>query len=131
MLTIGQQQLDALKESMDRVYARDVAQFIRAEHPEAVQALSDEELLRRVTLGIERAGSHGLTWDASITAFVAIMFEVAPTFDEQPAIARVLKDESIPADERIDALWDRTTDEDWDEAEARARFAEAFWNGTA
>jgi hypothetical protein len=131
MLTIGKQQLDALKESIDRVYARDVAQYIRAEHPEAVEALSDEELLRRVSLGIDRAGSHGLTWDASITAFVAIMFEVAPTFDEQPAIARVLKDESIPADHRIDALWERTTDEDWDEAEARAPLAEAFWNGVS
>jgi len=94
-----------------------------------VHAISDEELLRRVSLGIARAESHGLTWDASITAFVAMMFEVAPTFDEQPAIARVLKDESLPADQRIDALWERTTDEDWDEAEARAPFAEAFWSG--
>lgn len=129
MLTIGKQQLQDLKKSVEGAYARDVARYIRAEHPEAVQALSDEELLRRVSLGIARAGSHGLTWDSSITAFVAIMFEVAPTFDEQPAIARVLKDDSLPADERIDALWERTTDEDWDEAEAHAPFAETFWNG--
>jgi hypothetical protein len=57
------------------------------------------------------------------------MFEVAPTFDEQPAIARVLEDESLPPDRRMEALWDRTTDEDWEEAEARAPFAEDFWNG--
>lgn len=129
MLTIGKQQLEALKGSVQRAYARDVARYIRAEHPDAVQAISDEELLRRVSLGIARAESHGLTWDSSITAFVAMMFEVAPTFDEQPAISRVLKDESIPADRRIEALWERTTDEDWDEAEARAPLAEAFWNG--
>jgi hypothetical protein len=106
-----------------------VARYIRAEHPDAVRAISDEELLRRVSLGIARAESHGLTWDSSITAFVAMMFEVAPTFDEQPSISRVLKDESIPADRRLEALWERTSDEDWDEAEARASSAEAFWNG--
>jgi len=117
MLTIGKQQTQVLKKSVERAYARDVARYIRAEHPEAVHEISDAELLRRVSLGIARAESHGLTWDSSITAFVAIMFEVAPTFDEQPAIARVLKDESLSPDQRIDALWERTTDEDWDEAE--------------
>lgn len=131
MLTIGKQQLTALKKSVEGAYARDLTRYIRAEHPEAVEAISDEELVRRVGLGIARAEAHGLTWDSSITAFVAMMFEVAPTFDEQPAIARVLKDESIPANRRIDALWDRTTDEDWDEAEARAGSAEAFWIGAS
>jgi hypothetical protein len=121
MLTIGKQQLAALKESIERAYSRDVARYIRAEHPEAAGELSDEEFLRRVSLGIARAESHGLTWDSSITAFVAIMFEVAPTFDEQPAISRVLEDTSLPPNQRIDALWERTTDEDWDEAEARGQ----------
>jgi hypothetical protein len=129
MLTLGKPQIDAIKESVERAYARDVARYMRAEHSESVAALADDELLRRVRLGIARAESHGLTWDSSITAFVAIMFEVAPTFDEQPAIARVLKDESLAPNKRIEALWELTTDEDWDEAEARAPFAESFWNG--
>ena len=35
-------------------------------------------------------------------------------FDEHPLVRRVLKDESIPAQARLDALWARTTEKNWD-----------------
>lgn len=127
MLKISKLQMAKLDSEVDAAYARDVARYMRAEHEEATAGLSDAELLRRVEIGIERAKGYGMTWDATITGFVAIMFEVAPTFDEQPAIRDVLLDGRIPADVRIDALWDRTTEEDWDEAEQRAADAESFW----
>jgi len=129
MLKIGKRQMETLDRAIDAAYARDVARYIRAEHEALVRSLPEAELLRRVEIGIGRAKRYGMTWDATITAFVAIMFEVAPAFDEQPAIQRVLRDDRLPADVRIDALWDRTTDEDWDEAERLAKDAEAFWCG--
>ncbi len=127
MLRIGKGQIEALDRAVDEAYARDLARYVREEHAEAVADLPDEELFRRVTIGIDRAERHGLTWDSAVSAFVAIMFEVSPTFDEVPAIAAVLADERVAPDMRLDALWDRTSDEDWDEAERRAAHAESFW----
>jgi hypothetical protein len=127
MLRIGKQQLEEIDRAVDESYTRDLARYLREEHADAVRDLPDAELLRRVKIGIDRAEAHGMTWDSAISAFVAIMFEVSPTFDEIPAIAAVLADERVPADTRIDQLWDRTSDEDWDEAERRAEHAETFW----
>lgn len=127
MLKIGKQQMDTIDREVDRVFARDVARHMRAEHAELVGGLPDAELLRRVEIGIGRAQAYGMTWDETITAFVVIMFEIAPTFDEQPGIRRVLVDDKVAPDARIDALWDRTTEEDWEEAEQLAARAEAFW----
>lgn len=128
MLKISREQIADLEREVMVEEIRDIARYLRVEHTEAVAAVADEELLRRVAKGVARAQAYGMEWDSTITAFVAIMFEVAPTFDEQPAIRDVLRDRRIPADTRIDALWDRTTDEDWDEAERMADQAEAFWN---
>lgn len=128
MIKISRDQVADLERAVFAEEVRDMARYMRLEHAEAVAEIDDAELLRRVEKGIARAQSYGMEWDSTITAFVAIMFEVAPTFDEQPAIQRVLSDGRIPADTRIDALWDRTSDEDWDEAEAMADQAEAFWS---
>lgn len=127
MLKVDKRQLQMLDDALESAYARELARYMRAEHEAAVAGLSDEELLRRVTIGIAKARGYGITWDSSITGFVAIMFEVAPTFDEQPAIQKVLTDRSVPPDVRVDALWKRTTEEDWVEAERLAEGAERFW----
>lgn len=127
MLRISKQQIDAMAQEGRAAYARDLARYLRAEHEDAVRSLGDEDLLRRVHLGIARAEGHGMTWDSTITAFVAMMFEIAPTFDEQPGIRRVLTDGQIAPDLRVDALWKRTTAEDWEEAARLGATAEAFW----
>jgi hypothetical protein len=127
MLKIGTRQRELLDHAVEAAFVRDLARHLREEHPEPCAGLSDAEIARRAAIGIARARSHELAWESSITAFVAIMFEVAPTFDEQPAIRRVLGDRRVSPDDRIDALWDRTTEEDWDEAERGAARAEGFW----
>lgn len=129
MLKITRLQMATIDHSVEDAYARDMALYLREEHADEVGGLSDKELLARVNVAIARALTYELTWDESITAFVAIMFVVAPTFDEQPAIRAVLRDERVPPNLRIDALWERTTDEDWDEAEKAAERAEDFWRG--
>ena len=45
------------------------------------------------------------------------MFEIAPNFDEQPEINKCLRDESVRAEERLDMLFRRVSDEAWVEAE--------------
>lgn len=130
MLKIYKEQLAEMERRSEVEYVGDLARHLRAEHGEAVAGLDDAELERRIRIGVARAEYYGMDADAAIFGFVAMMFEVAPTFDRQPAIRRVLRDDSIPPDLRIDALWDRTTDEDWDEAERLGQEAEAFWAGS-
>lgn len=127
MLKISKRQMTVIDAGVEAAYARDMAAYLRQEHAEDVARLSDEELERRAAAAIERAARYGLTWDTSITAFVAIMISVGPRFDEHPAIRAVMTDESVPPNLRIDALWDRTTDDDWEEAAARGD--EGFWSG--
>jgi hypothetical protein len=131
MLKLTVPQINALATHAGAAHVRDVARHLRAEHAEVVRALSDAELLRRVGIAVARARAYGMTWDSTITGFVAIMFVIAPTFDEQRGIRRVLHDPRIPPDTRVDALWTRTTAEDWTEAERRAVDAEDFWNRAA
>ena len=42
-------------------------------------------------------------------------------------LAQEVRQVETRQDMRIDALWDRTTDQDWDEAERTAADAGAFW----
>jgi hypothetical protein len=75
------------------------------EQPEAVAELRDPEILRRVHIGIERARAHDLDSDGAITAFVTLMFLVAPNFDQH---------------QRIQQIFERTAEADWDEAAENA-----------
>ena len=83
----------------------------------SVEELPDEILLEMVRNGIARARNYGMSWESSLTAFVVLMFVIAPNFDQHPNIQQVLKDTTIVPDERIDHLWERTSEEDWEKVE--------------
>jgi hypothetical protein len=92
-----------------------------AEQPEAVAELGDGEIRWRVALGVARARSHGITQPEAITAYVALMFLVAPDFDQHPHISEVLADTSAPAATRLKTLFEKTSEQDWDEAAASSK----------
>ncbi|HLG17534.1 MAG TPA: hypothetical protein VJH03_24030 [Blastocatellia bacterium] len=136
MLRIRPEQLEPFKPVAEAAFVRRVTAYVREKHGEvvielpdgarAVKQLPDDALLEIVRSGIARARSYGMTWESTLTAFVAIMFVVAPNFDEHPLIQRVLKDESVPPDSRIDLLWERTTDQNWEAAQRNSN--PASWN---
>jgi len=86
--------------------------------PDAVASLSDAEIQRRAKIGVARARGHGLDTEGAIAAFVSLMFLVAPNFDQNPAIAAVLRDSKSKADDRMKKLFERTREEDWEAAAA-------------
>lgn len=98
------------------------------EQPELIAELGDEELRRRVVAGIARAHRHRFVQPESVTAFVTLMFLVAPDFDQHPAIARALRLHGAEAD-RLRLLFQRTREQDWDEAAASSRGWEAVLAG--
>lgn len=124
MLTIRPEQFDAFSSVADAAFVRRLAVHLRENHGDVivelpnqtstVKQLPDDVLWELVEKGIARARGYGMSWESTLTAFVALMFVAAPNFDDHPLIQRALKDDSVPPDSRIDHLWERTTDQNWE-----------------
>ncbi|XXT21214.1 hypothetical protein WME94_06575 [Sorangium sp. So ce429] len=123
MLLVSRAQREQVGEPafVDRV----VAHFLRY-HLEAVHMLPDDVLRRRVEHGIAKGRGYGLTWEYSLTVFVAHMIRIHPRFDEHPAVQRELRDPSREPDRRIDALVENLTPDEWEDAASRGD-PEAYW----
>lgn len=122
MLKIRKEQFAAFAPKTDDEIIDFIVAHLRTESADLVERLpSLPEMVRN---GVARARSHGLRSLEDLTAFVSIMFEVAPNFDEHPALREALEDESVEVDERLDGLFDSELDEAWEEA---ARYDGAAW----
>jgi hypothetical protein len=125
MLIIRKQQMEVFKKAGEKKFVDELSQTARENHADAVEDLSDEELKKYVEIGIARARGHGLLSEDAITAFVRLMFDIAPNFDEQTNIARMLKDERLEPDDRIELVLEAASEEDW--AEAESLYDENAW----
>lgn len=105
-----------------------IAKSVRLANGTRVAGYDDDELRSMVKIGIGRARSRGLTRAESIAEFVAVMFEIAPRFDEQTEISDVLNDERFPPEVRFSQLFDRVTDAAW--IDAQRKYDDSFWFAT-
>lgn len=128
MIRIRPEHLAAFQPNADAAFVDRLAEHLRTEHGPLVEGLPDRLLEEMVRSGLVRARRYGLTWESSLTAFVALMFEVAPNFDEHPPVRRVLLDARVPPDARIEALAGRVSAEEWEEA-GRRYDADAWFPG--
>ncbi|WNG62309.1 hypothetical protein F0U59_52150 [Archangium gephyra] len=129
MLRLTKAQIDGMILYDESSFVAFVANHIQEESPDLVLGLPFDSLRDMVVAGLERARGHGLRTPENLTAFVSIMFEIAPNFDEHPAIAKVLRDSSIPIDERMDALFTKLPPSAWEQAE-RCYDPEAWYSET-
>ncbi len=106
-------------------FVRRIVAHLLAEYPKAlvtlptdekftVDELPEEKLDDLVRTGIARARGHGLTFESSISAFTAVMFEIAPNFDEHRLSQVLLNDENIEPNARLDELLDVLTEKNWE-----------------
>lgn len=117
MLIIRQKQLDDYILQDEDEFVRFLMQHIREESPERVADYPDNLLEEMVRTGIERAKLHGFERPEDLSSFVAIMFEIAPNFDEQTEIKEFLDDEQTPTDEKLEKILETASEEAWAEAE--------------
>lgn len=117
MLIVREEQFRHFIAKNDLEAVKLIVQIIRDANPERVSIYDDKKLEEIVKTGIKRAESHGLELIEDMATFVAIMFEVAPNFDEQEDIKYVFADTHFTASENLTNLWERTSDEAWEEAE--------------
>jgi len=116
---------------------RRIAAHLRADYSQAtvtlptdeeytVGEMSDEKLYQLVRVGIERARGYGMTFESSLAAFTAVMFEIAPNFDEHRLSQVLLHDEQVAPDARLDELLEVLTEKNWEAI--RADYDPQAWN---
>jgi hypothetical protein len=130
-LKIRDEQFEVFQPQADARFVADVVRHLREEYADAVVQLPSGaasvgqlpsgDLHAMVSGGLERARRYGMVSEAAIASFIVLMFVVAPNFDEHPLINRVLRDATLLPDSRVDALWERTTGENWEAAEQNYR----------
>jgi hypothetical protein len=129
MLIIRKEQIQHFIAETDAELVGLIAGIMREANPERVAGYSDEALEAMVKIGVERARTHSFERAEDIAAFVAVMFEISPVFDENAEVKAILDDENFSVEERFKQLWGRTSDELWQELEnkydARVWFAGA------
>lgn len=123
-MIIRTEQLDTFEKAAEDRFVTDLAGHLRQDYAAAqvrlperettVAELSDEELYPLVRQGIRRARYYELTHESTISAFTAVMFEVAPNFDRHNMSQICLKDKTIDPNERLDEILNLLTDEHWD-----------------
>lgn len=103
--------------------------YLRTKYLWWIHFIPMDELRIRVVHGIEKGRSYGLTSEFNLTVFVTNMLTIGPDFDKQPAIQRVLTDESIDPDDRMEALMGKgVTDDDWEDSSDMCE-PDEYWAG--
>jgi hypothetical protein len=129
MLIIRKEQIQHFIAETDAELVGLIAGIMRTANPERVAGYSDETLEAMVKTGVERARAHDFERAEDIAAYVAVMFEISPVFDENAEVKAILDDENFTVEERFKQLWGRTSDELWQELEnkydARVWFPDA------
>jgi hypothetical protein len=123
MLKVRPEQSDAFQLQAEADFVERIAAYLVADYsdlviqlpegPLSVEQIPADQLSQMIENGIARARVYGLSFESSLSAFVTLMFVVAPNFDENPSIHQVLTDEKTETNSRLDNLWGRTSEENW------------------
>ncbi|HEY8560440.1 MAG TPA: hypothetical protein VIL74_08690 [Pyrinomonadaceae bacterium] len=124
-LAIRPEQMLVINEVAEENFVRRIAAHLAAEYPRAVVTLPDaskapvedlpeEELFSLIRTGIRRARGRGFDLESTIAAFVAVMFEVCPNFDNHRLCEVMLADEEIEPNARLDELLNVLTEKNWE-----------------
>jgi hypothetical protein len=125
VLKIRKDQIDTFDQIAEERFVDKLIAYLKERQSVWVANSPDDELRRRVRWGINRARSHGMTWESAIMKFVGLMFRIAPNFDEYPPIAALLARTDVPPNELADRLFTDITTEQWEAA--MQRYDPAAW----
>ena len=120
--------MDTLIKGTEDEWVEFLVAHVKKEEPELEAEYKDDDLRGMVRVGIDKADRYGFTSADDQSAFVSIMFEVAPNFDDQPEIKAVLEENQLPTSYRLDKLWSPAVPEEvWEKA--RDEYNEEAWKG--
>jgi hypothetical protein len=110
---IRAEQMAAHRSVAERAFEDEIMAFLASEHPEIVADLKPDVFRSMVQAGVARARSHSLSQRYSISVFVALMFVIAPNFDECPPIRDRFASEGAPPDDVLDGVVGATSPGEW------------------
>ena len=136
MLKVRPEQFTVLQQYAETEFVHRLAAYVREKHadvivqlpqgPLSVKEIPEDTLRLMVRQGITRGRKYGVTWESALSAFVTLMFVTAPNYDEHPAVRRVLRDEGIASNSRVNQLWNQVTEQEWETI--RKDYAVSAWN---
>lgn len=112
MLTIRNAQIRVLRLQRELAFAAALLPYLR-QRALPLRELPDATVRRRIIAASRRARQRGIGLRESVVEFILLTFELAPRFDEHPAVARLLSG-SLTSNTAIHLVRDRLTQAEWD-----------------
>lgn len=126
LIELRDSQLRQCGEAIERDLIKVISWHLRNHHARSVQFLSKETLEERVSYAIAKGRQYSLLTVADLAGFAALMFELAPNFDEHPSFRSVLMDPSIPGEVKMRRLSQVIGDQEW--REAVMMYDRSYWS---
>lgn len=126
LLNLRDQQLRLCGEAIDRDLVKVIYWHLRNHHAQSVLFVERSILEDRVHFAIQKARTYGLGTVSDLAGFTALMFELAPNFDEHPSFREILEDMNVPPEQKMRKLSQVITDREW--KEAAKLYDKTFWN---
>lgn len=117
MLTIRKEQMDAFLPQDDESIIDFIIEHLNDEYYDYVSDIPSDTLREMVGNGITRARIYNFSELEDVIVFMTWMFVMAPNFDEQPKLREILRDVTIPAEERIDKMLVDELNSSWEEVQ--------------
>lgn len=118
LVQLRESQLKLCAEAIDRDLVKVIYWHMRNHHSRPVQFLDRPGLEARLQIAIHQARRYGLGTISDLASFAALMFELAPNFDQHPSFKRILEDQSIMVEVKMKKLSSAMSDVEWNEAAA-------------
>lgn len=107
MLTIRQQQLDALDRDMRKRFEQRMFAHVQQFFPQRCKALGEASVREWIGTGIARAAGYGVVAEVDVCRYIDVMFVFGREFDTDPQLpwaARILSARPADACARVNHL---------------------------
>lgn len=125
LLDLGRAQLDQCSSAIERDLIKVIYWHLRNHHAKVIQHLERDVLELRVEITVERGRRYGFQTISDLAGFSALMFELAPNFDEHPSFQRILTDPETLPELKLRRLSQQISERDW--REALGQYDKLFW----
>ncbi len=126
LLDLERNQLDRCAKAIEADLVKVIYWHLRNHHAKVVQHLTRAQLETRIDVTVARGRRYGFQTISDLAGFSALMFELAPNFDEHPSFQRILADNDVLPELKLRRLSQQISEKDW--REALDRYDKAFWN---
>lgn len=104
-MIVDPNQFHGLLQAHPDTFVHQIQEHLNEAMPDEVRGIPAPLVRSMIEVGIARARSHGLRSDEHVFGFVAVMFEVAPNFDQEEGLRAVLNQRGPSAADRWESLF--------------------------